>query len=181
MLTTIRPCTSPVSIRAAAPIASSRPMTSVSESSTAGSRSAANRAQAASRTADEQDLVALQDRFARGLTWLRRFAGKSQRDVAEFVGWHQPYVARLENPAESSLLKSLSLLESYAQACGATTLVTFVKPETGEIVGRLPLSEAAEAAADRLRLADPLDETVRLDFDSPDNRHKVLARGAART
>lgn len=135
----------------------------------------------ASRTEEEQDLVALQDRFARGLTWLRRFAGKTQRDVAEFVGWHQPYVARLENPAESSLLKSLTLLESYAQACGATTLVTFVDPETGEIVGRLPLSDAAEAAADRLRVADPLGETVQVDFESPGRPHDLLARGAERT
>jgi|WetSurMetagenome_2_1015567.scaffolds.fasta_scaffold02272_11 hypothetical protein len=135
----------------------------------------------ASRTEQEHDLVALQDRFSRGLTWLRRFAGKTQRDVGEFVGWHQPYVARLENPAESSLLKSLTLLESYAQACGATTLVTFVDPETGEIVGRLPLSDAAEVAADRLRLADPQDGTVQVDFESPEHLHDLLARGAQRT
>lgn len=135
----------------------------------------------ASRTEEEQDLVALQDRFARGLTWLRRFAGKTQRDVAEFVGWHQPYVARLENPAESSLLKSLTLLESYAQACGATTLVTFVNPETGEIVGRLPLSEAAEAAADRLCLADPLGQTVQVDVEPLQHQRDWLVRGAERT
>ena len=134
-----------------------------------------------SRTEQEHDLVALQDRFVRGLTWLRRFAGKTQRDVAEFVGWHQPYVARLENPAESSLLKSLTLLESYAQACGATTLVTFVDPETGEIVGRLPLSDAAEAAADRLRLADPQGETFQVDSESPEHLHDMLASGAERT
>jgi transcriptional regulator with XRE-family HTH domain len=135
----------------------------------------------ASRTEEEQDLVALQDRFARGLTWLRRHAGRTQRDVAEFVGWHQPYVARLENPAESSLLKSLTLLESYARACGATTLVTFVDPATGEIVGHLPMSDEAEAAADRLHLAEPPDEPLQVDIEAPENLGELLARGAERT
>ena len=135
----------------------------------------------ASPTAEEQNLVALQDRFARGLTWLRRYAGKTQRDVAESVGWHQPYVARLENPAESSLLKSLTLLESYARACGATTLVSFVDPATGEIVGHLPVSDAAEAAADRLRLAEPQDEPLQVELEAPGNLHGLLARGAERT
>jgi len=135
----------------------------------------------ASPAAEEQDLVALQDRFARGLTWLRRYAGKTQRDVAEFVGWHQPYVARLENPAESSLLKSLTLLESYAHACGATTLVTFVDPASGEIVGQLPMSGPAEAAADRLRLAEPQDEPLQVEFEAPENLQGLLAGGAERT
>jgi transcriptional regulator with XRE-family HTH domain len=135
----------------------------------------------ASQTEEEQDLVALHDRFARGLTWLRRFAGKTQRDLAELVGWHQPYVARLENPAESSLLKSLTLLESYAKACGATTLVTFVNPDTGEIVGHLPLSDSAEAAADRLRLEEPQDEPAQVEFKSPENLYEPLARGAEQT
>ena len=94
--------------------------------------------------------IALQDRFVRGLSWLRRIAGMTQQQVAEAAGWKQPYVDRLED-ATSPLLKSLSRLERYARACKVTTVIAFVDPGTGQVVRTLPLDEAGEETALRLR------------------------------
>ena len=103
------------------------------------------------RSDEEDKALALQDRFVHGFAGLRKRAGLSQREVAREAGWHQPYVQRLED-ANSPLLRGLSRLERYAQACGVTAVLTFVDRQTGEVVRTLPLDETGEEAAERLLL-----------------------------
>lgn len=96
---------------------------------------------------DDAAALALQDRFVRGFAWLRKVAGMTQQAVADRAGWHQPYVARLED-ANSPLLGALGRAERYADACGHTTVLVFVDKESGAIARTLNLGEAgAETAA----------------------------------
>lgn len=108
--------------------------------------------------ANEDTALRLQDRFIRGFAWLRKVAGMTQSSVAAAAGWHQPYVARLED-ARSPLLGGLTRLERYADACGFTTVLAFVDKETGAVVRTLNLGDAGDEAAGRL-LATPNPEPV---------------------
>jgi transcriptional regulator with XRE-family HTH domain len=91
----------------------------------------------------------LQDMVMRGLAWLRKTRGMTQSALAEKAAWKQPYVSRLED-ASSPILPALERLDRYASACGYSVVITFVDRETGKIAQTIPLSEHAEAAADRL-------------------------------
>jgi transcriptional regulator with XRE-family HTH domain len=95
----------------------------------------------------------LQDRFLRALAGLRRAAGLTQRELADRAGWHQPYVVRLEGE-RSPLIHSLARLERFADACGATALVTFVDPKTGEAQRTLALSDAGSKLLSRQGLPE---------------------------
>jgi len=94
--------------------------------------------------------IELQDRFLRTFQWVRRAAGRTQAEVATTAGWQQPYVARLELE-KSPLIDALARIEAYSQACGATAVLVFADPQTGEVLRTLALSEAGDRAAERIR------------------------------
>jgi transcriptional regulator with XRE-family HTH domain len=120
------------------------------------------------RSDEDDKALELQDRFVHGFSGLRKRAGMSQRDLAREAGWHQPYVQRLED-ANSPLLRGLSRLERYAQACGVTAVLTFVDKETGEVARTLPLDDAGEAMAERL-LSQPGDGEASLQVEDAENQ-----------
>lgn len=119
---------------------------------------------------DTSRQLRLQDRFLRALAGLRRAAGLSQRELADRTGWHQPYVVRLEGE-RSALIASLARLERFAEACGATALVTFVDPKTGKEQRTLALGDAGS----RLLAPQPERQPVAV-FELPDLQG--MARGA---
>jgi transcriptional regulator with XRE-family HTH domain len=120
---------------------------------------------------DEAHLLRLQDRFLRALAGLRRAAGLSQRELADRTGWHQPYVVRLEGE-RSGLIAALARLERFADACGATALVTFVDPKTGQAQRTLALGDAGARLLASQRPRQPVAVFELPDFQS-------MARDAA--
>lgn len=94
----------------------------------------------------------LQDQVVRGLAWLRKSRGLTQTALAEATGWQQPHISKLED-FDSPLVSALEKMQRYAKACGYTSVVTFIDPQTQRLAYTIALGEEGEAIAEKLEQA----------------------------